>query len=304
MTEQKMHADEISTNLPLVRRLLLSQYPQWAELALQLVPSAGTDNAMYRLGPDLAVRLPRIEWAVADVSKEYTWLPRLAPHLPLPIPAPLALGQPSEDYPWPWAVYRWLDGEDATLDNIRDEHQLARDLAEFVTALHGVDTAIPASVTTPTSSRGVPLAERDEGTREAINACADLLDAGWMLPVWEAAVKLPPWDAPPVWIHGDLKPGNLLAKAGRLSAVIDFGGLALGDPAVDLIVAWNLLSCESRAAFRAAMNTDDAMWLRGRAWALSVAVAALPYYQHTNPILARISRYQLRQIQGEMLQEG
>ena len=298
MTEQKMHADEISTNLPLVRRLLLSQYPQWAELALQLVLSAGTDNAMYRLGPDLAVRLPRIEWAVADVSKEYTWLPRLAPHLPLPIPAPLALGQPSEDYPWPWAVYRWLDGEDATLDNIRDEHQLARDLAGFVTALHSVDTAIPASVTTPTSSRGVPLTKRDEGTREAIGACADLLDAGWMLPVWEAAVKLPPWDASPVWIHGDLKPGNLLAKAGRLSAVIDFGGLALGDPAVDLIVAWNLLSSESRATFRAAM------WLRGRAWALSVAVAALPYYQHTNPTLAGISRYQLGQIQGEVLQEG
>ena len=304
MTEQKMHADEISTNLPLVRRLLLSQYPQWAELALQLVPSAGTDNTMYRLGPDLAVRLPCIEWAVADVSKEYTWLPRLAPHLPLPIPAPLALGQPSEDYPWPWAVYRWLDGEDATLDNIRDEHQLARDLAGFVTALHSVDTAIPASVTTPTSSRGVPLTERDEGTREAIGACADLLDAGWMLPVWEAAVKLPPWDASPVWIHGDLKPGNLLAKAGRLSAVIDFGGLALGDPAVDLIVAWNLLSCGSRTTFRAAMNADDVMWLRGRAWALSVAVAALPYYQHTNPILAGISRYQLRQIHGEVLQEG
>ncbi|MGI8748563.1 MAG: phosphotransferase, partial [Deinococcus sp.] len=138
MTSQKMHAEEVETDVSLVRRLLAGQFPQWAGLPVRPVRSAGTDNAIYRLGDDLAVRLPRIGWAVEDVSKDYHWLSWLAPRLPLPVPLPLALGVPGEGYPFPWAVYRWLPGEEANMETVRDPRELARDLAGFVTALRAI----------------------------------------------------------------------------------------------------------------------------------------------------------------------
>ncbi len=296
MPANKMHADEVETDVALVRRLLAVQFPQWAGLRLQPVPSAGTDNALYRLGDDMAVRLPRIPWAVGQVEKEQTWLPHLAPHLPLAIPVPLAMGMPAEEYPWNWSVYRWLEGENATLDRLADVREAATALAQFIAALQRIDPAGGPPPGPHNSFRGVPLAMRDAPTRAALADLHGTLDTDAATAAWEAALQTPAWDGPPVWIHGDLQSGNLLAVRGRLRAVIDFGCLGVGDPACDLIVVWNLLSAETRNVFRAALQVDDATWARGRGWALSVGLIALPYYRDSNPVLAEINRCAIAEV--------
>jgi aminoglycoside phosphotransferase (APT) family kinase protein len=200
------------------------------------------------------------------------------------------MGKPGEGYPWHWSVCRWLDGENATIERLGDLRQAALDLARFITALQQIDPEGGPPPGPYNSFRGVPLAMRDAQTRAAIATLHGVLDTGAVTEVWESALQAPAWQGPPLWIHGDLQSGNLLAQLGRLSAVIDFGCLGVGDPACDLSVAWNLLTVETRAVFRAALQVDDAAWARGRGWALSVGLIALPYYQSTNPVLAGISR--------------
>jgi aminoglycoside phosphotransferase (APT) family kinase protein len=284
-----MHADEADIDVPLVRRLIATQFPQWADLAVQAVESSGTDNAMYRLGADKAVRLPRISAAVPNVGRENHWLPRLAPDLPVAIPGPLGLGAPGEGYPWSWSVVRWLEGENPVAGQVTD--LLAQDLAEFVLALRRVDVT-----DAPRQGRGCPLAERDSYTREAIGQLHGVIDTDAVAEVWEQALKLPDWPGPDMWSHGDLSPGNVLVVDGRLSAVIDLAGVGAGDPTVDLIVAWNLLPAKARDTFRGVLQADDETWLRGRAWALSISLIQLPYYQHTNPVLAGNSRHVIREV--------
>lgn len=301
MPDGTMHVDEVRTDVSLVRQLLAAQFPQWADLPVTPVRSAGTDNAIYRLGDDMAVRLPRIHWAVDLVHKEQRWLPRLAPHLPLPIPVPIAKGMPGEGYPWHWSVTPWLEGENATPERIAGHCQAATELARFVRALERIDTAGGPPAGPANFYRGVPLEMRDAATRVAIAALEGVLDAGAAIAAWEEALRAAPWDRSPVWLHGDLQSGNLLVVQGQLSAVIDFGCLGVGDPAVDLIVAWNLFSGDARDAFREALAVDDATWARGRGWALSVALIALPYYRDSNPVLAGISR---RAIDAVLSSEG
>jgi aminoglycoside phosphotransferase (APT) family kinase protein len=296
MSSGKMHVDEINTDVSLVRRLMAAQFPRWAGLTITPVPSAGTDNALYRLGDDMVVRLPRIHWAVGQVDKEHRWLPRLAPLLPLAIPVPLARGRPGEDYPNYWSVYRWIEGRTATVENLADPRQAATELAQFISALQRIDPTNGPPPGQHNSYRGVPLALSDADTRAAIAALNDKLDGGALTAAWEAALQAPAWPGPAVWIHGDLQSGNLLTKHGRISAVIDFGCLGVGDPACDLIVAWNLFSAESRGVFRAALGVDDATWARGRGWALSFGLIALPYYQTTNPVLAGIARHVIDEV--------
>lgn len=283
MTAGKMHANEVDTDAALVGRLLAAQFPQWADLPITPVASAGTDNAIYRLGDDMAVRLPRIDWALGQVDKELQWLPRLAPFLPLAISSPLAKGDPGEGYPWHWSVYQWLAGANATLDRIADPRQAAIDLAQFITALQRIDaTGGPRAA--DHNLRGLPLATRDMGTRAAIAALQGAIDTDAATMVWEAALQAPDWNRAPVWFHGDLLPGNLLFEQGRLSAVIDFSGLGVGDPACDIMIAWGLFCGESRNVFRAALAVDDATWARGRGHALSQALIFIPYYMDTNPV--------------------
>lgn len=295
----KLHADEVEIDAGLVGRLVASQFPRWAHLPIRPVRSAGTDHAIYRLGDDLAVRLPRVPSAAPQVDKERRWLPRLAPRLPLPIPVPLARGAPGEGYPWGWSVCRWLEGENATLERLHDLDRAARDLARFITALQRIASSGGPLPGTHNFFRGVPLARRDAGTRDAIAALRGTLDAGAATAAWEAALRVPAWDRPPVWVHGDLQSGNLIAARGRLSAVIDFGGLCVGDPACDLMVAWNLFPAETRKVFRAALSVGDATWARGRGWALSVALVGLPYYQHTSPAIAEASRCTIAEVLAE-----
>jgi aminoglycoside phosphotransferase (APT) family kinase protein len=304
MPAAKMHADEIEISPALVNRLLRAQFPHWADLPIRPVPSAGTDNALYRLGEDMLIRLPRIHWAAGQAEKEYRWLPRLSPHLPLALPDPLALGEPDEDYPWCWLICRWLDGENATLERIANPHQLALQLADFIHALQRIDPKGYPQASPGTSYRGEPLARRDADTCTAIAALDGLLDTQALTAVWETALQAPAWQAPPVWIHGDLQSGNLLARQGRLFAVIDFGCLGVGDPAYDVMTAWLYLPAETRAEFRSALRVDDATWQRARGLALSVGLIALPYYQVTNPVLAGIARRAIEAVLADFHANG
>lgn len=303
MPAAKMHVDEVPTDTALVRRLLAAQFPQWADLPVVPVESAGTDNTLYRLGDELVVRLPRIHWAADGVEKDSQWLPRLAPHLPLAIPVPLAQGQPAAGYPWHWGVYRWLAGENATLDSITDPNRAARALARFITALQAIDTTggPPAG---EHGLRGAPLATRDEDTREAIAALDGQIDGDAALAVWQSALQAPEWESAPVWFHGDLLPGNLLFEQGRLRAVIDFGGLGVGDPACDLMIAWGLFSGQSRSVFRAALEIDDATWTRGRGHALSQALIFIPYYLASNPVGVANARRAIGEVMADYAANG
>ncbi len=295
-----MHLDEVDIDVRLVRSLVDGQFPRWTGLALEPVASAGTDNALYRLGADLVVRLPRIGWAVEDVEKELRWLPRLAPGLPVAIPEPLRRGEPAHGYPWSWSVYRWLDGANPVAGGLADPAALASELARFLRALQRVD---PAGG--PRSHRSGPLHGQEESTREALAALAAFrpgtvlpgtVDLGAVTRVWEAALEVPARTGSPVWVHGDLSPGNLLLTGGRLNAVIDFGAVGVGDPACDLIVAWNLLPAPAREVFRTELEVDEAQWERGRGWALSIALVALPYYHRTNAVLADNARHVIAEV--------
>lgn len=304
MTTGKMHADEQHTDVALVGKLLAAQFPQWAGLPIEPVPSAGTDNALYRLGGDLVVRLPRIHWAIDQVDKEMRWLPKLAPHLPLAIPVPLAKGVPGAGYPWKWTVTTWLAGENALLERIADPSLFAAQLAQFVQALQLIDATDGPRSGSHNVSRGVPLADRDASTRADIASLHGMINTDLATAAWDAAVQAPVWPGPLVWIHGDLQSGNLLVVDGQISAVIDFGCLGVGDPACDLLPAWNLFAADTRAVFRAALAVDDATWARGRGWALSTAVGALSYYHTTNPVLAGIGKYTIDEVLTEYALEA
>jgi aminoglycoside phosphotransferase (APT) family kinase protein len=222
-----------------------------------------------------------------QVDKLDRWLPRFAPHLPLSIPEPLARGAPTQEYPAAWSIVRWLDGEEATLARLDDPVEAARTLAEFVRALIAIDATGGPAPGTHNFWRGVPLAARDEMTRRSISEAEGLVDAQAVTLAWEHDLAAPVWEAPPTWLHGDLVPDNLLLNEGRLSAVIDWGGLGVGDPATELLPAWNLFRGASRDAYREALGFDDATWARGRGLALSTSIVALPYYNNTIPVRAK-----------------
>ncbi|MEM7531135.1 MAG: aminoglycoside phosphotransferase family protein [Chloroflexota bacterium] len=291
----KMHTDEVDTSTDLVRRLLTAQFPEWSNLTLKRVTSTGTDNAIYRLGDTMSVRLPRIHWATGQIDKEFEWLPKLAPHLPFQVPVPLVKGQPTDEYPHQWAVYQWLAGKNSADAHISDLNQAAIDIAQFLTALRQIDTTGGPSAKNY-NIRGMPLALRDEETRKAIAKLEGMIDTQAAITVWEAALDAQPPHHEPVWLHGDLLSGNILINQGRVHAIIDFGGLAVGDPTCDLMIAWSLFTNESRAVLWDALEVDEATWLCGRGHALSQAAIFIPYYLETNPIGMRNARRMLDEI--------
>ncbi|MFD5083965.1 aminoglycoside phosphotransferase family protein [Kitasatospora sp. NPDC058201] len=299
MSTGQLHPGQHAIDEDLVRRLVAGRFPQWAGLPVRGFPSGGTVNAMYRLGDDMVVRLPLVDWGEVDVATEQEWLPRLAPLLPTAIPAAIALGGPAEGYPWAWSVYRWLDGRNPEAGALTAPVPLAEDLAGFVSAMRSI--TLPGG---PAAYRGGPVRLLDESTREAIEELRGLpeegVDCDAAAAVWEDALRAPVWDGPPVWLHSDLMPGNLLVDAGgRLTAVIDFGCAGVGDPACDMFPAWNLLPAEGREVFRKALDVDDATWRRGRGRTLAQALGALPYYRETNPLMAANARHVIRAVLEE-----
>jgi aminoglycoside phosphotransferase (APT) family kinase protein len=272
----RMHSDELEIDEALARRLLARQFPEWADLPLRRVEPSGTVNAIFRLGHELSVRLPRREGPTKPGSKELDWLPKLAPLLPVDVPVPVAQGRPTDDYPWFWEIHRWVEGETVPVEEI-DAIQAARDLASLVRAMQQIS---PAGAP---PGRGVPLAERDRETRSWLSR----FDGDPSVTAeWERALAAPPWDGAPVWHHGDLDARNWLVQDGRISGVIDWGAMGVGDPACDLMVGWKLHSPAARDAFREALPTADATWERARGWVLSQGVAILAYYTpENNPVL-------------------
>jgi aminoglycoside phosphotransferase (APT) family kinase protein len=272
-----MHDDELDIDAGLARRLLSSQFPDWADLPLAPVLPAGTDHAIFRLGEEMSVRLPRRDGIDDQAELEQEWLPRLAPQLPLAIPVPLAIGSPEVDYPFRWAVHTWVEGRPATRERLRDPGETAVDLARLVGALHGTDTG-----GAPAADRGQPLATRDRQTRIWIASLEGAIDTDAVTAMWEEALAAPLWEGPPLWVHGDLDSRNLLACDGRLSGLVDFGGLGVGDPACDIGTVWKMLPGEARDRFRAELGVDDATWARARGHVLSQSLGALSYYTLAN----------------------
>lgn len=283
-----MPAAEVSVSVELVRRLLDEQHADLAELPVEVLAN-GWDNLVCRLGEEFLVRLPRRASAAELVAHEQRWLPELADRLPLPVPVPVRAGQPTAQYPWSWSVVPFLPGRIAARSQPDDLWSAAAALGAFLDALH-----TPAPSEAPVNPfRGIPLTGRAEGVLKGL-AHVDPADRATALRVWETAAAAPAWDGPPVWLHGDLHPANILVDRGRISAVIDFGDVTSGDPATDLSVAWTLFTAEQRAALRQAYGrADDATWERARGWALALSLAFLTH-SADNPLMRRIGERAFR----------
>lgn len=292
-----MHADQVDVPLALVRRLVDQQFPQWAGEPLAEVAEHGTDHRLFRLGDDLLVRLPVYGGPAHQAARDAEWLPRLAPHLPVEVPVPVALGEPDEDYPFPWSVVPWLPG--TTVDRAElDPDRLADDLADAVLALRQVDTTdAPRPEGT---SRGVPLEELagHADVEAEIAEMAHLVDADAALRVWRDALDAGPWTGEPVWLHGDLLEGNLLSDGRRLTALVDFLVLGVGDPALDVMPAFTLFDGPARQRYRAALAVDDATWARAKAWVMLPALTGLEYYAVSAPAFSARARRHLDAVLG------
>jgi aminoglycoside phosphotransferase (APT) family kinase protein len=258
----------------LARRLIDRQFPEWADLPITKVELDGWDNRTFRLGSELTIRLPTGDWYAKQVEKEQRWLPVLAPQLPVPIPTPVAEGGPDAGYPYPWSVYRWLDGEPAALAHVGDADAFATALAGFLNALRRVDAVGGPLPGEHNFFRGGPLATYEGEALDALDALGDAIPREAVLRVWADAMSTT-WDRDPVWVHGDVAAGNLLVRDGRLAGVLDFGSSGVGDPACDVVIAWTFLSRTARDRFRAALDADAATWSRGRGWAVWKALITI-----------------------------
>ncbi len=249
----------------LVAELLASQHSDLSLLPLRFV-AAGWDNAVFRLGDNLCVRVPRRAAGAALIEHEQRWLPHLAPILPLPTPVPVRVGEPQGTYPWAWSICHWIEGADALAAPPADAQESAECLAGFLAAMH-----VEAPSNAPVNRyRGVALGAREESLLVAVPKVEGLVETGALLDSWESTKEAPAWDGPDLWVHGDMHPLNLVVRDGHLVGVIDFGDLTSGDPASDLVVSWLLWPHDARAreTFRSSLPYKDADWQRARGWAL------------------------------------
>lgn len=290
-----MHADAFHIDDQIVKTLIDGQLPDHSASVPHRLQSNGSDNMIYRLGADICVRLPLTPRASAMLIKETECIPKL-PDLPLKIPMPLFTGKPIKDYQSPWAIYRWIEGEAVSDHPIQDELDAAEKLAKFVGALRQADASDAPLYGKHNNFRGCPLRLRNKPTVAAIENVSDLYRASDLKSVWEQSLNLKAWPHGPVWVHGDIHAANLLTSEGKLSAVIDFGLMGAGDPAVDLIVNWSLLGKSARSHFRSILDVDENTWLRGRGWALSTALIALAYYRDKHRYLSEMSNRVIREV--------
>jgi len=283
MREEKLRAGKFNVDVPLVQRLVATQFPQWADLPIRAVDNDGWDNWTFHLGDRMKVRLPSAMGYSEQAEKEARWLPKLAPRLPLPVPVPVGIGQAAEGYPCSWSIYEWLEGEPTRREAVDDPVQFGWDLAKFLIALQRIDTTGGPPPGQHNFFRGADvMSVYGDEARQSVDKLADVIDASAaheVLDAAEAAVIV----EQPVWIHGDIAVGNLLVRDGRLGAVIDFGGCAVGDPACDLVITWVFLEGAGRDAFRLSVPADEAMWARARGWALWKAALVLANNSVINP---------------------
>ncbi len=277
----------ITINENIASKLIKNQFPEWSDLLIRPVAQSGWDNRTFHLGDELLLRFPSKAMYAPQVLKEQHWLPRLASHLPLQIPQSVAMGEPSDVYPWHWSIYKWLKGEPASLNNIDNITNFAEDLAKFLVALQGCDITNGPQAGPENFYRGGVLSHYEKDTRDAIANSHHGFDANLLTAIWDQALAST-WQQAPVWVHGDVALGNLLVKEGKIVAVIDFGQLAIGDPACDLAVAWTLFVGQSRDTFRNRLQLDDATWQRARGWVLWKTLCAPVAGTDCHEIIGRI----------------
>jgi aminoglycoside phosphotransferase (APT) family kinase protein len=290
----RMHEDQVDITVDVVAPLVAAQFPQWRSYPVCPLTSPGTVNALFRLGEEIVLRFPlrpSLDVKLRDaLLREQDTARRIAAQVPLAVPEPVGLGEPGQGYPGPWTAYRWIPGETASGQNIADPDRFADDLAGFVRALHRMDTA---GRVWNGRTRGGPLRAKDDEVRRALAESTGLTDTVGLAEIWARCLHAPVHDADDVWIHADLMPGNLLVRDGHLAGVIDLETVCIGDPAVDLMPAWNLLTPHVRETYRRALGVDDVTWQRGRGWAIIQAIVALPYYVDSNPAMADTARQTL-----------
>ncbi|WP_433774236.1 aminoglycoside phosphotransferase family protein [Bacillus wiedmannii] len=254
-------------NASLVEKLIQEQFPEWAHLEVKPVKFSGHDNRTFHLGDQMSVRLPSDAAYAPQVEKENKWLPILSKELSLPISAPIAKGNPSEEYPWSWSINKWVEGETVTKENVHDLNEFAAELGSFLVALQSIDASNGPIAGAHNFYRGGLISVYDQEAREAIENNKDVFDEALLKHFWKLALRST-WERKPVWVHGDIAPGNLLVKDGKLSAVIDFGILGVGDPACDAAMAWTFFDKNSRNIFKEILRMDEETWNRARGWAL------------------------------------
>jgi aminoglycoside phosphotransferase (APT) family kinase protein len=292
-----MHADQLTVRLETVRGLIDEQFPQWRGLAVTSFASRGTVNAIFRLGDELAARFPLQPGAVADVRRQLRAEAAAARELigrtRFPTPEPVAIGEPGPGYPLPWSVQTWIPGVVATEDDPSGSIAFAHDLAAFITDVRAIDTRGRAF---RGAGRGGELRTHGAWMETCFANSEELLDVTRLRRLWTVMRDLPRGGTGDVMTHGDLIPGNVLVSGGRLSGVLDVGGLGPADPALDLVAAWHLLDARSRQVLREDLGCDDAEWQRGRAWAFEQAMGAVWYYRESNPTMSRMGRRTLERV--------
>jgi aminoglycoside phosphotransferase (APT) family kinase protein len=296
----RMHDDQLEVTTQDVAGLVAAQFPQWRHLPVTPVTSHGTVHLLFRLGDDLVARLPMqlgdTETVYAALAAEQHAARLLLGRVPVATPEPVVMGAPGPGYPLPWAVYRWLPGTLAhDVPDAAASPGLGEDLAEFVVAVRALSTD---GRTFDRDGRGGRLTALDDYVHRGLARDTTPFDAAPLGALW-SRLRSTPRDEPDVMTHGDLMPGNLLLTDGRLAAVLDVGMLGPADPALDLIVAWNLLTGAAREAFRAGLDTGDHEWDRGKAWAFVQALGCLDYYRVTNPVMSQTAVHTLAALLGD-----
>ncbi len=267
---------KLNIDVTLASQLIKEQFPQWAALEIRSVAVQGHDNRTFRLGNKMLIRLPSAQCYAAKVAIEQKWLPKIVPHLSWQIPNPIAQGSPSNLFPFPWSIYQWIEGESINTVSAEklDMQVIALQLASFLQELHRIDTTDAPIPGLHNFWRGGDLAIYDAETRSALQNLKNIIDGDQTLKLWKKALDSK-WTQAPVWLHGDLAPGNILIKDKQITGIIDWGGMAIGDPACDLVIAWTSLDASSRKFFKKTINLDEQTWNRARGWALWKALITL-----------------------------
>lgn len=297
-----MHVGQLAISAQTARALIDEQFPKWHGLRLQRLPAAGTVHEIFRLGSGLLARFrleaDDVESVWSELRAEAAAARELAGRTRFATPEPVAIGEPGRDYPMPWLVQTWVEGTVAMDDDPGESEGFATDLAEFISGVRRIDTRGRRHAG---HERGGCLADHDEWIQVCLARSEGLLDLAVLRRIWDTLRVLPRGDSLDVMNHGDLLPGNLLVRDGRLTGVLDVGGLAPADPALDLVSAWHCLEGGPRRVLRECLGAGDEEWERGKAWAFQQAMGAVWYYVDSNPVFSQVCRRTLARVTADSI---